>query len=332
MSLSILVHCPHCHAEGNLADPTLFGQAISCPVCQQVFVAPTPTAAVVEPAVTIPAVAEVAAVPTPAPELTSIPTAQPLTGLPEPVATATIDGLLQTAPVPASTMFEETVLALPPIGISPHVEPGGAIPVAQPWGAEPIPTVVAIPIVAAPSATIATPFPPEAFASGVSPAPQVPLPNSAPSTGVFTGQASGQPVFPAAGEDFLAPVGQTFDGPLPQFMAPPPPPGAAEVSFAQSLPEPVARGAVQPPKIPSKTVMRFAIGSVSLIVVVATVVFLLGDPLRKVGKDTKPKGPEEMNPIARPFKPEQGGGDSMEDAIARMKALQSGGQSGKENR
>ncbi len=348
MSLSILVNCPHCHAEGNLADPALFGQAISCPVCQQVFIAPTPNVAVApEPAAYVP----VSELPTTAPDVASLPSSPAAAGLPEPVTVLSVaaeipaEGSIQTAPVPVPEMTPvvdgpavvspESAVADPAIGIMPQMDPTGAVPPSQSWATGSIPTVVAVPIVAVPVPTVSTPLPvdssPQAFAFGV-PHAEAPVPEVVPVAGAYTGQATGQSVFPVTGGEFPVPVGHAFDGPLPEFMAPPPPPGAAEVMFAQSLPEPVARGAVQPPKLPSKTVIRVAVGSISLIVVVATVVFLLGDPLRRAGKDSKPKGPDEMNPIARPYTPEPGG-ESKEDFWARVKASQSnGGQSGKENR
>jgi hypothetical protein len=126
------------------------------------------------------------------------------------------------------------------------------------------------------------------------------------------------PAEPFAGV-ILPPV-HTMDGPVPGFMAPAPPPGPAELSFAQSLPEPVARGAIQPPKPTSKTNQNLIIGGISAILLFATIVFLMGDPFRRFGKTKPPAEPEEMNPIAKPYVP-QPGDTTAEDAFARINAL-----------
>ena len=128
------------------------------------------------------------------------------------------------------------------------------------------------------------------------------------------GTAPSEIVFPVTG-DFLVAERPAMEGPTPAFMAPLPPPGAAEVGFAESLPEPVARGAVKPHKPPSQTMVRVVVGSITAIVLFATVMFLMGDPMR--GRKPKLKGPVEENPIAGKGTPP---GESIENIFDRINA------------
>ena len=149
--------------------------------------------------------------------------------------------------------------------------------------------------------------------------PQADAPGAAPiapppAAGMWSvGPAPSEIVFPVTG-DFLVPERPAMEGPTPDFMAPLPPPGAAELGFAESLPEPVARGAVKPHKPPSKALVRVAVGSITVIVLFATIMFLMGDPMR--GRKPKLKGPVEENPIAGKTQP----GDSSENIFDRINA------------
>jgi hypothetical protein len=393
MSISVHVQCPHCHSQGDLADPALFGQSISCPACQHVFVAPmppsipTPLSAAVAVAVPPPIAAEPAPVvaesmpinavadaavpmevaPTPAPiELPAVaaiaqtepaPAAIPL---PSTVAIATTVVVDQTDiptvpasavamhipqdPIPAaagtadptqllSAMATiEAPMQVPPAVLMPQTAGIPVVtvtPIATPGdngsSAAPVPAVPALAFGAA--AMTATPPAgplPVAVATPIATAPMAPVPTtSAPVAAAPTASPAGQPYFPPAGSDFSpvgpAPAGPVFEGPVPAFMAPPAQPGAAEMQFASSLPDPQARGNVKPPKMPSKGVMNIALGTVAVIMLFATVMFLLGDPLRGWGKVPKPKGPVEENPIAKPLEPGQGD-SSIEDVFARINA------------
>ena len=84
--------------------------------------------------------------------------------------------------------------------------------------------------------------------------------------------------------------------------------------FAQSLPEPAARGSVQPPKLMSKTVRMLVVGSVTAIVLFATIMFLMGDPLR--GKKPQASKPVEETPAADKTPP----GESIENIFDRINA------------
>jgi hypothetical protein len=324
MSESVFVQCPHCNAQGNLADPALFGQAISCPVCQQTFVAPMPGGLVPPVATVHPVPAEINP-PGPAPTAaavagptTAVPVAETMTaGVPTPVelpppsvdipapmagsapfAVQDAAGLdVATASVAAATVV--------PAGVA---ETGFAI----------LPTDIAAPTAQSPAAATTptmtpamTPVPHE-YAAGAAPVPQAPASvPQVPVAGTWpVGTAPAEAPFAVTG-DFLVPERPAMEGPTPAFMAPLPPPGAAEVGFAASLPEPEARGAVRPHKPPSKTMMRVAIGSVSAILLVATVLFLMGDPLR--GKKPKLKKPVQEAPVA-------GKQESIEDVFQRINA------------
>jgi hypothetical protein len=105
-----------------------------------------------------------------------------------------------------------------------------------------------------------------------------------------------------------------MEGPVPAFMAPAPVAGAAEEMFAQSLPTPGVRGSVQPPKLPSKTVQMVIIGSITVIVLFVTVMFLAGDPMRspkpKLAKTTAKEKSVEAAPS----------GESIENVFERINA------------
>jgi hypothetical protein len=104
-----------------------------------------------------------------------------------------------------------------------------------------------------------------------------------------------------------------MEGPMPAFMAPAPAPGAAEESFAQSLPEPEVRGAVKPPKQPSKQMQYMIYGSITVIVLFATIMFLAGDPFRG-------RAPKKQKPVEVESHPAQQDGpqESMEDLLKRI--------------
>ena len=342
MSLSVLVQCPHCHAQGNLADPALFGQAISCPGCQQTFVAPTPAdqmppaptavepppPALVAPAATgdLVTAAPASEVP-PTPEMTghSPPPAVPLeaTGWPtQPIQT--VGTVSAAAPFAAEAVANVAAATGVPVvveqAVMEVVSPDQAVGIAPPAAGvvssvvqQPV-VVPAIPVgVGLPGAdgvtSFAVPMPvPHGDASAVAPVAQPPMAGMSPAGIVapapgWENAGNVQPApaapseihFPVTG-DFLVPERPAMEGPTPAFMAPPPPPGDAEVGFAHSLPEPVARGAVKPHTPPSKTLMRVVIGSITVIMLFATIMFLMGDPLR--GKKPKLKPPVEDNPIA----------------------------------
>ncbi len=346
------IECPHCHAKGNLADASLLGQAICCPTCQQVFVAPLPVSAAAAvpvpvvaippaPAVTIPAApvqpVAVAEVPQPTPE--SAPQA-PVAQTPIPQAPSVAEAVAPPATTWKFGAAPEEVLAssVPVVSVSipSAVAPAVVAPIADavPVAAVPMPVQpVAAPVAAAPVMPAApvvayAPVPVPTVvpgALGQLMAPVAPDQTAPAAAGQFFPQVAGPPPTehylpsePFAGV-VLPPV-HAMDGPIPSFMAPPPPPGQAEMSFAQSLPEPVARGAVQPPKQISKTNQNLIIGGISAILLFAAVMFLMGDPFRRVGKTKPPEEPAEMNPIAKPYVP-QAGDTTAEDAFARINAL-----------
>lgn len=143
----------------------------------------------------------------------------------------------------------------------------------------------------------------------------------------FPGQAAAFPTEIALPQDGVfvpPPVAHTFDGPLPAFLAPPSAPGAEETRFAESLPEPVARGSVKPPKAPSKSMQTIIVGTITVVLLFATVMFLMGDPSRRFGKKPKSKVSDEDNPIAQPL--DSGPADqSIEDVFARINAASKSG-------
>ena len=336
MSVSVMVQCPSCQAQGNLADPALFGQPISCPACQQVFVAPFPADAA--PAVVAEPIPPVTAVTEPGPTLPPEPTPAappaPLCAIPglgsvsETRATDTevlAAGSTASRSVPPTEVLSAAALLQQSVDSAGFIEPATAPP-------NPQPVVVATVAVVLPPGTVpGTPIQPVTF--GVTPDVAQQVPSASPAFAVVESTVTTPSRLPA-GPGEPPPGGVTFpedgvipdrtvltiEGPLPEFLAPPPEPGHAEVSFAQSLPEPVARGNVQPPKMPSKQVQMIAIGAISVILLFATVMFLMGDPSRKFGKKPKPNGPVEDNPIARPFTPQPGDGN-VEDIMARINAM-----------
>lgn len=328
MSESYPIECPHCHAKGNLADASLLGQAICCPTCQQVFVAPLP----VNPAAPAPVI--------PAP-VNPVPVMPVPTTVPDVVPAATVSAPpIEVPPVviPAAgqplqePQSPDVAVSSPPpaaawkFGAAPEevlatsVVPVVTVAIAP---ANPVPAA-AVPVIAyAPPVTTGMPqeFPVPTMPGQVNVSP-VPAP---PTVGQFPAQLMAPPptghylpTEPFAGVN-LPPVHE-MDGPVPGFMAPAPPPGVAELSFAQSLPEPVARGAIQPPKPTSKANQNLIIGGISAILLFAAIVFLMGDPFRRFGKTKPPEEPAEMNPIAKPYVP-QPGDTTAEDAFARINAL-----------
>lgn len=348
MSESYPIECPHCHAKGNLADASLLGQAICCPTCQQVFVAPLPVNPAA-PAPVIPAPVNpvpVMPVPTPVPDVAPAATvsAPPIEVPPvvipavgQPVLEPQSPDVAVSSPPPAAAWkfgaAPEEVLAtsvVPVVTVA--IAPANPLPV-DPTSVAVAPAVTpqlspvpaaAVPVIAyAPPVTTGMPqeFPVPTMPGQVNVSP-VPAP---PTVGQFPAQLMAPPptghylpTEPFAGVD-LPPV-HTMDGPVPGFMAPAPPPGVAELSFAQSLPEPVARGAIQPPKPTSKANQNLIIGGISAILLFAAIVFLMGDPFRRFGKTKPPEEPAEMNPIAKPYVP-QPGDTTAEDAFARINAL-----------
>lgn len=391
MSQTVLVQCPHCRAEGNLADPTLFGKAISCPVCQQIFTAPVPTAseppvavtpAAIEPiavpgndtsvavavsasiveAIPTPSAAEPLAIASPAEVSASCDVTSPVTAVqPIPgeapavdnqvvaaVAVAAISEPVAVIPPEPSAIAEplavpvvaETAVSTPPAAIdsATPVELVQAVQIAPtPPAAQGVPVAAtpvgmpAMPVSSAPftaevptavGSVISAPVPPAVVPAApvaVAPAPSGPV--------TFPGQAAAFPTeiaLPQEGVFVPPPVEHTFDGPLPAFLAPQAAPGAEETRFAESLPEPVARGSVKPPKVPSKSMQTVIISTITVILLFATVMFLMGDPSRKFGKKPKSKEPEEDNPIARPM--DSGPADqSIEDVFARINAASGSG-------
>ncbi len=347
MSESYPIECPHCHAKGNLADASLLGQAICCPTCQQVFVAPLPVnPAVTVPVITIPVIPVPEVVPTAAvsvPPIEVPPVA--VVEAPQPVQVPQSPSVVASSPPPATTWkfgaAPEQVLAtsavpvvtvaIAPINPLPiDVTSVAAAPVApaMPTQVTPAPTTPS-PAVAYAPPPIATgmpqEFPPPTMPGQAITSPVVPDQVAPPAVGQFPAQLMAPvptghylPAEPFAG--VVLPAVHTMDGPVPGFMAPAPPPGPAELSFAQSLPEPVARGAIQPPKPTSKSSQNLIIGGISAILLFATIVFLMGDPFRRFGKTKPPEEPAEMNPIAKPYVP-QPGDTTAEDAFARINAL-----------
>lgn len=407
MSQSVLVQCPHCRAEGNLADPALFGQAISCPVCQQVFTAPFPTAS--EPIASVASVsgdlvaapggdANVATpVPPPPVDVVQAPSAvEPVTtavttevfATNDMTSTATLGGSIPgeappvenpavaavpVAPTPAAAVIESVAVIPPeqlasavPAAVSVAAEPvvpavppainpampGDLVPATQFAITPPDGQVVAVqgtaqevsvgalpavglpampvspaPVVAVVPAAVSTGIPASiqpALAAPVEPAAGAPGPQG-PVT--FPGQVAAFPpavALPQQGVFIPPPVEHTFDGPLPAFLAPAAAPGADEMRFAESLPEPVARGSVKPPKAPSKSMQTIIISTITVILLFSTVMFLMGDPSRKFGKKPKSNQSEEDNPIARPL--DSGPADqSIEDVFARINAASGSG-------
>ncbi len=400
MSQSVLVQCPHCRAEGNLADPALFGKAISCPVCQQVFTAPYPAAseppaavtpAAVEPiappgidtslaatvspptveAVQTPSAAEPLAnaspaevsafqdVTSPAPAVEPIPAEA---SAPEQLAVAEVPVAATTEPVPVNPAAQfssseplpvpgsaQLAVSTPTTAMNPAT-PVGFVPAAavvpvtgQPPAAGQSGAVEALPVDGLPVATASAPPPVVTVPAAAPIAPAIAYPTAIPiappppvdvpgaSAAIvaapvgpitFPGQVAAFPTEIALPQEgvFVPPPGvHTFDGPLPAFLAPPAAPGAEETRFAESLPEPVARGAVKPPKVPSKSTQTIIISTITVILLFATVMFLMGDPSRRFGKKPKSKEPEEDNPIARPL--DSGPADqSIEDVFARINA------------
>lgn len=348
MSESYPIECPHCHAKGNLADASLLGQAISCPTCQQVFVAPLP----VNPAVPVPVIpVPVMLAPTPVPVVVppaavSVPPIDvPSVAVVEaPVQVPQAPIVAASSPPPATWKFgaaPEEVLATSAVPVvTVAIAPVNPLPIdVTSVGAAPM--VPAMPTPVMPVSTVPTPvvaYAPPPVATGMPqefPAPTMPgqailssvVPGQVapPAVGQFPAQLMAPvptghylPAEPFAG--VVLPAVHAMDGPVPGFMAPAPPPGPAELSFAQSLPEPVARGAIQPPKPTSKTNQNLIIGGISAILLFATIVFLMGDPFRRFGKTKPPAEPEEMNPIAKPYVP-QPGDTTAEDAFARINAL-----------
>ncbi len=359
MSESYPIECPHCHAKGNLADASLLGQAICCPTCQQVFVAPLPVNPAA-PAPVIPAPVSpvpVMPVPTPVPDVApaatvSVPTidvppvvipaagAVPAAG--QPVQPPQSPDVAASSPPPAAAWkfgaAPEEVLATSAVPVvTVAIAPANPLPVdsTSVAAASVVPAVMpqlspvpaAVPVVAyAPPVTTGMPqeFPVPTMPGQVNVLP-VPGQMAPPTVGQFPAQLMAPPptghylpTEPFAGVN-LPPVHE-MDGPVPGFMAPAPPPGVAELSFAQSLPEPVARGAIQPPKPTSKANQNLIIGGISAILLFAAIVFLMGDPFRRFGKTKPPEEPAEMNPIAKPYVP-QPGDTTAEDAFARINAL-----------
>ena len=352
MSVSIPIECPHCHAQGNLADPALLGQPICCPTCQQVFVAPLPppppippmdlapvpaSAAVsdttpVDPAVVIPQ-AIIPEVPAPSPaapaaELPPQSTEQPVAAIPTTAVDGSVAAQVETPAIaPATWKF-------------------GAAPEAALTAATPVVTVAIAQASLSPSVTAVIPDP---IAAAVVPIPLSPVPAAMVPDGL-THSAAGQvmpgqvmpgqvmpgqimpgqimpgqapaSMAPGAGMFFppdatssaSPPVVHALDGPLPGFMAPAAPPGQAELSFAQSLPEPAAR-AITPPNPQSRLIQNLAIGAVSVIVLFAAVMFLMGDPFRQVGKNKRGAPKEVKSKVATPSDV------TTEDAFSRINAL-----------
>src|SRR5262249_17703222 len=124
--------------------------------------------------------------------------------------------------------------------------------------------------------------------------------------------APGAFVLPVDGP-FGAPQ-QAMDGPVPAFMAPPPPPGVAELSFAQSLPEPAIRaskGAAPPSK--AMLYAGYAIAGLIAIAFVVAVGSLGRDPVR----GNSPKKAEVKTPQPRSQRPTEADG-KIEDVFARI--------------
>ncbi|MBS0204894.1 MAG: hypothetical protein JSS49_18460 [Planctomycetes bacterium] len=339
MSVSVMVQCPHCQAQGNLADPALFGQPISCPACQTVFVAPTPavdTTTIATPATAVPepvpaagnlqsSAAEAASIGAPTGSLETTP------GDVAVVDTRALDTDVLTTSNAHCESAPATELLDAPAVVQQAVEAVASIPMANP-AANPSPvmlTTVAIPVPAATDTGL--PQPSVAFGAAVD-TPGLPISVAIPTVAAMptgaepsfvTAPMASQPTVPGEILPQLGPIPErpvlTIDGPLPQFLAPLPEPGLAEVSFAQSLPEPLARGNVKPPKMPSKQVQMIAIGTVSIILLVATVLFLMGDPLRT--RMSKPAGS-----VVQPSRP-AGRDESAEDVFARINALSKPGNS-----
>lgn len=262
MSLSVLIRCPQCSAEGELADAALFGQAISCPLCQHIFVAPVPDGFG-----------------------TSVPTTSTIPDAPTSIAVESMPG------VPATAV--ETLI---PVAIAVDVPPV-AVPVAT--------LLTDVPVVEA--TVVAEAAQPIVVALPVQ-APLVAAPIGAP-------LVSTPPAANSVSGDFLVPERPPMEGPLPSFMAASPLHGPAEIAFAQSLPEPAARGSVKGPKLQSKTVQIVVAGTITAILLFATVMFLMGDPLR--GK--KPK----LDPVENANSPaitEEAQDESIEDVFKRIQS------------
>lgn len=328
MSVSIPIECPHCHAQGNLADPGLLGQPICCPTCQQVFVAPLP-----------PTNPPMDLVQTPAP--TAVPTASPVDPAvvitqaivpelpvpnPAPAAEMTPQSTQQPAPVILATVDASVAAQIETPAAAPAMWKFGAAPEAALTTSPPVVTV-AIPLatsspevtaaIAAPSVPIAVfPVPAAMVPDALTPSagfvmPGQVMPGQAPAS---LATAAGMYFPPDVTSSAMPPVVHTLDGPLPGFMAPAAPPGQAELSFAQSLPEPVARP-ITPPNPQAKRIQNLAIAVVSVIVLFAAVMFLMGDPFRQVGKNKRGAPKETKSNVATPSDV------TTEDAFSRINAL-----------
>lgn len=297
MSVSVMIECPHCHAQGNLADPALFGQSISCPVCQKTFTAPVPANS--EPAASVPVVTASA------------------TPSPDPVEANPSAAPTMASPIPAATAFPDSQLAPP---VSPTADTAIATAASMPMV---IPTVVAQPSGAPAPAGFAAVSPEQlaqmpgmlvAVAVSTEPAQPVPAVPVQPPAPVWPMAVPGPAVPPpVVTGDFLMGERAPMEGPMPAFMAPAPAPGAAEESFAQSLPEPEVRGAVKPPKQQSKQMQYMIYGSITVIVLFATIMFLAGDPFRG-------RAPKKQKPVEVESHPAQQDGpqESMEDLLKRI--------------
>lgn len=183
MSPSVLVQCPHCNAQGNLADPALFGQAISCPVCQQTFVAPTPAdQAPPAPAagdppppapVAVAATEPMAAVP-PTPDMTASepPATSPVAAEWPPQPAETVGAVSIAAPRVAEAVAEETAATGVPAVIDPAVfDP--AVVAADPVAEVLVPAVPAVAVapVLAGEAEVVNPSAAEVGCSAPTPQP-----------------------------------------------------------------------------------------------------------------------------------------------------------------
>lgn len=329
MSVSVLVHCPSCHAEGNLADPALFGKAISCPVCQQVFVAPMP----LEQAI-------VASVSAAQPEAIDASAASsPVAVVADPAIPPSTQVAAEPVEAPAQSVMQEPTLDVPAVQSSVEVSSAPSVEATEPTPLEAA-TATATPIDVPPVVqaietsvplAVATEAAPAVVAPAAPvlptaqwPAPTETTPQAAASWPMATqvvpevadGPTVAMPPIPVTAGDFLLPEREAMDGPLPSFMAPVAGAGPAEAMFAQSLPEPAVRGSIQPPKTPSKTLQMVIIGGVSAILLFATVMFLLGDPMR--GRKPKlAKPPSEENPIAEK---DSGPTETMEEMLKRINA------------